>query len=465
MKPIRRMTQSIRGLASRAVAIFGRSGGRFLSTMLLAGSNRNWSKEAGPRYDNSAVFAVIQYLTSQLTGDPRLIVQKQQAAKSGKVEWAETIHELPTLLRSGIMSEDQILAGVILSLVVSGNGYWIKDRSLNRKPLGFLYVPHWSMSPINDRPSPFGDRVNDGTHFVTFYEYTSPEGVRIPFRVDDVVHFRWGTDPVSPMYGLSPIFAALREVVTDNEAATLGAALLSNAGIPGVAISPKAEVINDLTPKQTKDLNTKFQRRVSGDMAGTPFIAPFPCDYTVIGFSPDKLVLDKTRALAVTRIMSAFGIDPMVLGFPSEQKTYSNFEEALRHAWRSACKPLARLIAETLYHQVLLIDYAQDSEKRVYWDFSEVPEEQVDVNAEAHRLALLWEKDGITRVDLRSALGYEVDDARDNVFYSHQKPKPEPMIEPVKKNPEADKKPEKARALRALMQERLALQAVSEIPD
>ncbi len=447
MKPILR---SLRGLAARAVNYFGKGGGGFFSSAfrLLSGSNRDWSKDAGPRYDNSAVFSVIQYLTRQITGEPRLIVQKQRMTNQGKAEWTEDAsHELPRLVKRGtIMGSDQLLGGLIVSAVVSGDGYWIKDRALNGKLTGFIFVPHWQMAPIRNRPSPFGDRMADGTHLVTFYEFKNPDGTKIPFSVEDVVHFRWGVDPARPEHGLSPLFAALREIVTDNEAATLGAALLANAGIPGVAISPKEKVEDDLTPEQREQLNTKFARRVTGDQAGTPFIAPFPCDYTVIGFSPDKLVLDKTRAMAVTRILAPFGIDPMVLGFPSEQKTYSNFEEALEHAWRSACKPLLRLIAEALYEQVLLVDFPVNADGcRVYWDLSEVPEEQDDIDKEADRLRKLFMADAITRSDLRAGLGYDVDAARDDVFYSAQKP----VATPVPANDPAAVKKALASAARA----------------
>lgn len=408
-------------IVQRVAAIFGRtSGGLFSSLSMLSSSQRDWNREAGARYDNSAVAAIIQYLTRQITGDPRLVVQSQMRV-NGKIEWAETQHPMPGLLNNGPLTDGQTLGGVILSLVVSGNAYLIKSRNPIGRVEGLLYVPHWSVRAINNQDSPFGDRRADGTHLVTYYEYTSPDGARIPFRVADVVHFRWGVDPRAPQYGMSPLVASLREVVTDNNAATLGAALLANAGIPGVAISPKTEVSTDLTPEQREALNEKFRRRVTGDMAGAPFIAPFPVDYTLIGFSPDKLVLGATRALATSRICAPFGVDPMVLGLPSEQKTYSNYEEAARAAWRSACKPLLRLIAGTLYHQVLVIEYPLDQGLRLYWDLSEVAEEQENINQEADRLRKLFMADAITRSDLRGALGYDVDDRRDNVFYSQQR--------------------------------------------
>ncbi|TXH54532.1 MAG: phage portal protein, partial [Desulfurellales bacterium] len=400
---------------------------------ILSGSNRNWIKEAGPRYDNSAVFAVIQFLTRQVTSEPRFIVERQRA-NNGKTEWVEDIqHELPKILRRGpIMTSDQLIGGAILSLVVNGNAYWVKDRLISGKLTGFVYVSHWRMEAVRDRNSPFGDRFADGTNLVTFYEYTNPDGNKIPFRVEDIVHFRWPVpDPVRPEYGLSPIFAALREIVTDNEAATLSAALLKNAGIPGVAMSPKegSSIAMLSDPDQRKDLNTKFARRISGDMAGAPFIAPGPMEFTVIGFSPDKLVLKDTRSLAVTRIFSPFGIDPMVCGFPSEQKTYSNFEEALRHAWRSGSRPVCRLIAETIHEQVLAVDYPQDAETaRAYWDLSEVPEEQDDKYKVADMVRKDWMADGITRAEFRLSRGFDVEESRDKVFYSEVKaanaPKP-----------------------------------------
>lgn len=455
------MRRVIRAFTARALALFGKGGGVMASAFWsgLSGSTQNWHREAGVRYDNSAVCAIIQYFMRQLTGDPRLVVQRQ-VIKGGKVEWAEVPHDMVRVMARGPMTDDQMLGGVILSLVAFGNAYLVKDRSVSGRLNALVYVPTHQMVAVNDRNSPFGDRAADGTHLVTFYEYRSSDGRIIPFRVEDVVHFRWGVDPMAVRYGLSPIWSVLREVATDNNAATLGAALLANAGIPGVAISPKTEVAGQLTPDQKEALNEKFRRRVTGDMAGAPFISPFPVDYTIIGFSPDKLVLNETRALAVTRICAPFGIDPMVLGFPSETKTYSNFEEAARNAWRSACKPIARLISDTLYNQVLRVDYPIDSESaRVYWDFSEVAEEQENITQEAERLRKLFMADAITRSDLRAALGYEVDDSRDNVFYSAQKPQ-------VASNPKADGdgKGDTTRAVAALVAQARALEAVAAIP-
>lgn len=441
---------AINKIVKRALAIFGRTGGGFYSSLsMLSSSQRNWARDAGPRYDNSAVAAVIQYLTRQITGDPRLVVQRQ-ARVNGKTEWVETQHDVVSLLSAGPMSRNQVLGGVILSLVVSGNAYLIKARNAIGRVDALLYVPHWAVRPISDRRSPFGDREADGSHLLTHYEYVSPDGLRQPCRAADVIHFRWGVDPASLALGLSPLAASLREVVTDNEAATLGAALLANAGIPGVAISPKTEVATDLTPEQREALNEKFRRRVTGDMAGAPFIAPFPVDYTLIGFSPDKLVLGATRALATSRICASVGVDPMVLGLPSEQKTYSNYEEAARAAWRSGCKPLLRLIADTLYEQLLVVDYPLDAQMRVYWDLSEVAEEQENIDAEADRLRKLFMADAITRSDLRAALGYEVDDRRDNVFYSEQRARV-PL--------------DGVRAAQTLLAERRKLMKVSEVGD
>lgn len=444
MNPIQRLGRSIRSLATRAVNYFGKSGGGFFSALsFLSGSNRNWSKEAGPRYDNSAVFAAYQYLQRKITGEPRLIVQKQVVQKDGTAKWVESPHELPRVVRKGsIMSGDMLISGAILSLIVSGDGYWIKDRLPNGRVAGFVYVPHWQMKPVRDRPSPFGDRFNDGTSLVTFYEFRNPDGTLIPFRVEDVVHFKWGIDPARPEHGLSPIFASLRGIVTDNTAATLGAALLDNAGIPGVAISPKNDAGDQtLTDKQREELNTKFARRISGDMAGTPFIAPFPVDFTLIGHSPDKLVLKETRAMARAEILAPLGIDPMVLGFPSEQKTYSNFEEALRAGWRSACKPVLRLISETLDEQVYQVDYlpsaaSGDATTRVYWDLSEVPEEQDDKYKEAEMVREDWKASGIKLRQYQEARGYEVDTANGEKYYNDMKP----MQEKVVTDPAAVKK-------------------------
>lgn len=456
------------GLASRAVGLFSRYGGYGLSLMsLLSGSTQDWNTQAGPRYDNSGVMAIIQYLNGGIESGPRLIVQKPVRGTRGR-EWKEIDnHELPRTVANGYrMTESQLNAGAILSLVVRGDAYWVASRSNSGKVLGYIYLPHWQVCPKNDED--YGGR-RAGEFPVTYYEILDGDGHPQKFAVEEVIHFRWGIDPANPGRGLSPLWAALREIVSDNEAATLMAAMLQNGGVLGWAISPKQ--LNDdafeVTPDQMRDQARMLQTFVTGDMAGTPAPIPFPIEVTQLGFEPSKLVLDKQRQIAIERILAQYGIDPMVLGLPSQSKTFSNFEEANEAAVRRALLRVLGIMAKTLTEQSLRVHYRTNSqafsEERVYWDLSEVIALQPDEAAEREQAGKDWDRGLMRRSEWRERFGFDVDPERDEVYKeelgmmiaehsaSLQKPK----------DPAAEKKSKLARA----KEKRAALAATIDPPE
>lgn len=425
---VARAKYSLQSLASKAVNIFGKMAFGLGWLASLAGTNVNYHAKAGKRYDNSAVMAVIQYLTGGVEGGPRLIVQKPKRGSSGKREWREEdSHQLPVLIEDGIaMDEGQLFAGTILSLIVQGNAYWFKIRSDSGKLLGFAYLHHDRVTAKNDKD--FAGRKADGSHPVTYYELSDGDGNSRPVAVEDIVHFRWGLDPLAPQYGLSPIWAAIREIVTDNEAAALMAAMLLNGGVLGWAISPEIAGKDALkvTATQMREQGKTLQSFITGDMAGTPAPLPFPIKVTQLGYEPSKLVLDKQRAMAVERILATVGIDPMVLGLPSQSKTFSNYEEANEAAVRKCLLRVLGIISKALTKQVLYVDFGKGlaqngSRPRVHWDVSEVPALQPDVDAEHKRGREDFQADLITRKEWREENGYEVDETRDDIFCSEIK--------------------------------------------
>lgn len=437
-----KLRQRLSALASRAVAVFGRNSFGMSLVSLLGGTSIDWSAKAGSRYDNSAVAAAIQYLQGGIDSGPRLIVQKPIKGAKGR-EWLEIEdHDLTSVIDAGVvMTPAQLYSGTVISLIVAGNAYWLKMRSASGKLVGFAYLAHMRVKAKNDRD--FGSRKADGTHQVTYYEISDGDGRPVQVPVEDIVHFRWGIDPAKPVYGLSPVWAALREVVTDNEAATLGANLLQNGGVLGWAISP--DKIDNATPDIDPDAMRKtgriLQSYITGDMAGTPAPLPFPIKVTQLGFEPSKLVLDKQRNMAVERILSQIGIDPMVLGMPSQSKTFSNFEEANEAAVRRALLRVLGIIGTDLTTQCLYVDFRQGipaagSKPRVSWDLSEVPALQPDMDAQHERGRQDWEANLITRSEWREENGYDVEDARDNVFFADIAPPAPTEPDPDEEEPE-----------------------------
>lgn len=385
---------------------------------LLGGTKVDYRAKAGLVYDNSAVSAAIGWKWRNLQY-PRLIVQQRVKTEKGKLQWQEVVdHPFPLALENGPDYDDSVLwYGTLLSWDVDGNAYLYKLRADAGNVVGYVYIPNYQIEPKCDRaPRQDGGAPADGTKLITRYEYTPLGGVPEDVRPEDIVHLRHGIDPRNPMKGLSPLMAALREVVGDNTAATIGTALLVNGGIAGVAISPKENRANELKPEKREELKQKFRENTVGDGAGTPSFFPFPVDVVQLGYSPEQLNLGGTRATMVSRILAAAGIDPMVLGLPSEQKTYSNYKEANEAAHENTLLPNMAVWAKQLTRQTLRVDYPGSSAFRVWWDTSEVRALQDDQDKLWGRVTLAYDKGVIKRMEAKQLLGQDFDESDDDVY-------------------------------------------------
>lgn len=389
----------------------GAIGGAFGWVSWLFKNGRvDYRKEAGRIYDNSAVLPAINFLWRNLQY-PRLIVTRKVKGQSGRGKWEEIEdHPFPLAVQAGPFYDQTILwYGTIVSWIVDGNAYWYKVRSAAGLVVGYVYIPHFQIWPMADRGN------EDGTKLVTYYEYHPAGGTPQFFLPEDIVHFRHGIDPENQMRGLSPLMAALREIVGDNEAGVLGTSLMLNAGITAIAFSPK-EGGGKIDPDKWDDAKKRWRENSTGEMAGTPNYIPFPVDAVNLGFKPSELVLDTHRALFVSRICAGTGFDPMVLGLPSEQKTYSNYEEAIDAATKNTILPTLRIFGTQLSYATLVPDFGGKPGERVDWDLSEVPALAEEENEKWDRVSHAWESGLITRADGRRAVGLDVDEAKDNVY-------------------------------------------------
>lgn len=408
-----KLRTSLRGLVSQITNFFGRGFSGFSWFASGLGGALDYSKEAGARYDNSAVSAAIQWMQRRVSEVSLTVHQVKRTGVSKEID-----HEFVSVFNDGPVYDGTVLLwGSILSLVVTGNAYWYKVRSKSGAVVGFALMDYSRTRPMADK---YRTEANMWSP-TTYYEFRNPDGAVLDLPIEDVVHFRFGIDPANHKLGMSPIAAALREIVTDNEAALLGVALLKNGGIPGIAFEPK-ENVEGFTPESQVLLERRVRDRTTGAGAGRTMMMPFAGEWKIIGHSPDKLVLNETRAMAVSRILSGLGIDPMVLGFPSENKTYSNYAEANEAAVENCFLPLLSLIERTLTAQCLVPDFLAGPRTKlvVKFDTSQVRALQPDLDKLWGRTGSAFTSDLITRGEAREMLGYAPGDDAD-MFYSEIK--------------------------------------------
>ena len=338
----------------------GRPLWRSWTTGTLPGARFDYEKAAGDPTENSAVSICLGWIGDNFP-EPRMIIERTGTAGPPDVRYEHPVLSLienPNPFYDG----DALLAATAMSYSAFGNAYWYKGRNAAGRVTELWYVPHWQVSPV--WPA-------DGSEFISGYEYRV-DGRVYPWRREDVVHFRFGFDSRNMRLGQGRLWPILREVVTDNEAATLMAALLRNMGILGVLISPSQPDV-ELDDADAETVRKQYRARHTGESAGEPFIASSPMRVDRLGLTPEELVLDRIRRIPESRICGALRLPAMLVGLSvgDEQRTFSNYAQARRAGYEDCLGPMHRRFARQLTRD-LLRELGGKPNERIGWDYSQV---------------------------------------------------------------------------------------------
>lgn len=371
------------------------------SSDLYRRSNINYVTEVGELTDSSAVMACMNWIIRVWPESPLAVYQTDADGEQNLVP----DHPLTELLEqpNPDYGSAALWMGTLLSLNLDGNAYWVKVRNGFGGPAALYYIPHFMIQPRWPQ---------DGSAFISHYEY-SVEGRITRFAREDVVHFRFGTDPRNMRLGLSPLRSVLREVFTDNEAALYSAALVRNMGAVPVVISPDPTVFKEAAAvigrERAEEMKEQWLRRSTGDERGKPLVQSVPVklqggqDFV---FSPEQMAVRELRKIPEERISAALGIPAGVAGLGAglDRNTYSNFKEAREMAYESNIIPTQHLIASEL-DRSLLPDFTNDRAFLCGFDISKVRVLAEDIDKIATRVVALFEKEVITRAEGRQMLG------------------------------------------------------------
>lgn len=378
-------------LIQRQTSYFtGTGNGDFWSllTRNLPGSSFNWRNQAGDLMLNSIVaIGMDWYIRNWSQGVPTV----RRPMPDGQVETV-TDHPIlqllaqptpnvpPSLVWSWILPDYQLL----------GNAYFRKVR-VSGRVVGLQYLAADMMRPV-------GNKVNP----LIKYQYTV-DGTSYDIALEDIIHIRYGRDPQDSRFGRSPITSVLREIATDNVAASAAFGMVRNGGMPSIMVGPDYKGgVEDLSEDDARQTKRKLQQDFTGDNAGSVLVMTGPFKVEQVSHKPSEMAFDEIRRKPEERVCAALGLNPLVLQLGSglERATYSNLEQATRSAWTDGMIPLMRQMAEALTI-ALLPDY-EETQPGDYLEFdvSNVPSLQADLNEDAERAERLY-KAGI--VDLATA--------------------------------------------------------------
>ena len=293
------------------------------------GSRFDYEGEAGDLWLNGCVMMALRFKACAIT-EMRPVVQEWDPQKRAFREAAPTPDVRDWLRAFTEPTEDYdwtvMLGSVFLSDDVAGNAFLIKRKDgLDRPRAGYRYEPHFLMEAVSDDPK----------RLVTGYRYGAPGDTLRPLPREDVVHIRQlFLNPRERRLGMTPLAAVLRDVCADNELTNWLASLLRNGAMPSHLLVPKStgddranQAAAALWSKTKGNLGDLFKQFVK-DMRGEAMTAPMPMEAIKLMWSPAELEIAELQQGPVARIFAAQGVDPMCVGLPSANKTYSNFEEA-----------------------------------------------------------------------------------------------------------------------------------------
>ncbi len=359
--------------------------------------------------NNTIVLACVLWVARSFQ-EPKLVV-KSTDSEGKEIEIPE--HDVIKLLRNpqgGVsqtskFSARRMVAASVYSRLIDGNAYWHKLRNGRGKVIGLDYVPHTHIEPIP---------VTGTTNILSHYRVYTSTGNQI-VQPEDIIHFADGIDPHNMLKGLSPLKAAMRMVMTDNEAAVYSHAILKMP-VPSYLVSAKDKEV-ELTQESANELAAHILAQVSGENRGRVMVPTIPLKAEKLGLSPEELALEKMHRIPEERISAIFGVPAIVAGLGAglERSTFANFKEAREAATEQLLCPLWEVFADDLNNQ-LLPEFSADQSEHICFNLKTVRVLQEDETARWDRAGKAFATGLITRAEGKSHIGLAFDDARDNLY-------------------------------------------------
>lgn len=362
----------------------------------LPGTTHNYSAEVGAAWENSAVWACITRIANSFF-EADLVIQEKVLG-----EWATLDdHPLYSVLkcRNSVMTTRQLWWGALIGRLSGGNGYFHIGKDGAGMPYSLITLPHFLVGI--EAPS-------DGTRWIDSYVYRPVNSTWQYFKPDDIVHFRHGMDITNPRYGISPLIGSLREVCTDNEAATAAAAVLRNSVIFGPMWTPSSwDDSDNLTLEQIQDVRQKIIQAQSGDNRGNFSMINIPGKWEQPTFEATRMAFDAVRKIPAERVCASLGVHPLFVGIGGgiERFTEKNLQEATIQSYQTAIIPLWDSIGAELTEQ-LLPYYTTDLDNfRVAFDYQKVTALQENVNLLHERNRANFNAGLMSRNEARASIG------------------------------------------------------------
>lgn len=228
-------------------------------------------------------------------------------------------HDFLTLMKrpNPMMSQFQFLELHFTFLKLCGESFWyIATGVRSGKPRELYLLRPDQMQVVVNKDDPRG--------LVKGYVMTKPDGKKVPFDADEILHFKM-PNPSNPYYGMGPVQAGKTYIETEEYSSDWTKNALYNSGRPSGIVNLKG-VIDE---KVFKQLKRQFKDEYTGTKnAGKTLILKGMdgIDFQKLGMELGELALKEMKDMTKEDIMFMFRISKTMMGI-SDDVNRANAQE------------------------------------------------------------------------------------------------------------------------------------------
>jgi len=339
---------------------------------------------------NALVYGCVEELATS-AAEPRLVVE--QRTRNG---WAETEeHALALLLErpNPRSTAYEFWHDVTMFEAIAGEMYYEKERSRAGR-----VVALWPVWP--DRVKPLLAKTGRRRE-LQGWRVTFGSGDTEDLKPDDVLQFK-NSHPRKELEGLSPLEVVMGMAGVDKVLTDYVGAFFDNGAVPFGLLVSKQRV----DEAEVKRIRKRFHDQYAGKDGwhNVMVLDEQQVTYEQVGLPPGEVEMPTVRAVAESRICTAFQVPPILVGalVGLQHATYSNYREARESFWQETLMPVYTRHADIINLQ-LAPEFGSDV--RVRWDFSTVKALQEDETKLHLRIREDFQAGYITVNEAREAIG------------------------------------------------------------
>ncbi len=290
-------------------------------------------------------------------------------------------------------------------MCLDGNAYFYILKGLNKPNQIYILPSHLMVIIVKDENELSASLKTDSP----ISGYMLQEGHKyITFEADEIIHVKlpnpdFGQDG-SHLYGQSPLKAGLRNIQSFNEAVENNNRMMRNSGAYGL-IHGKGH--RSLTKGQADQIKEKLESMdVDESRLGQIAGVSAEVGFTRVGLTPNEMKVFDFLNFDEKQIANILGWDARLLNQDSGA-TFDNLKIAEKRVVSQTTKPSLDMLCEAFNSEVLPRFGSEYAGTELFFDFSELPEMQVNIKELVEWLGMALDRGVITRNEFRVAIGYD----------------------------------------------------------